>query len=398
MKIKIYKSVARGKMCAPPSKSMAHRLLICAGLSGNGARITNVAFSKDIDATLRCLSAMGAEYLIDGNTVIFEKGVTFGKERKVLNCNESGSTLRFFIPLALIDGKETVFSGQGRLMERPMTIYRDICLNQNILFRQDERITVKGILKGGKYTVPGDVSSQFITGLMFALPLLGGGEIEITGKIESRSYINLTISAMDKSGISVNWKNRNTIDVPMGVYSMKNETVEGDYSNAAFLDGLSFLGGNVEVTGLDEDSMQGDAVYKEFYKKMTKEPTVIDLTDCPDLGPVLMALGYVNGVTLQNTARLKIKESDRGEAMQDVLSRFGITAHVFENEIIVEKSSPQIPTSPIYCYNDHRIVMSAALLLTITGGELDGYEAVSKSYPDFFDKLEELGIKLEYTN
>ncbi len=398
MNIRIYKSKGEGEVQAPPSKSMAHRLLICGGLSGNQATVQNIAMSKDIEATLGCLKGMGAVFTVDGDAVCFHKSVSFGAYRDILNCNESGSTLRFFIPLALVDGVKTKFIGKGRLMSRPMTVYEDICKKEGIYYEGNENgIAVEGKLKGGKYTVPGDISSQFITGLMFALPLISGGEIEITGKIESRSYINLTISAMNKAGIGAVWKNENTLYIPKGDYKLTAETVEGDYSNAAFMEGLNYLGSKVKVTGLSDDTMQGDAVYREYFKKMSKGNCTLDITDCPDLGPVLMALGgALHGVTLTGTARLKIKESDRAEVMKDVLKSFSLDCTVEENRVIIPKGQIKTPAHPVDGYNDHRIVMSTALLMTLTGGEIQGSEAVNKSYPDFFERLGELGIKLEY--
>lgn len=398
MNIRIYKSKGEGEIKAPPSKSMAHRLLICAGLSGNQATVYNIAMSKDIEATLACLKGMGAVFSVDGDTVCFNKAVSFGRDREILNCNESGSTLRFFMPIAMVDGVKTKFIGKGRLMSRPMTVYEDICKKEGIYYSGDESgIVVEGKLKGGKYTVPGDISSQFITGLMFALPLISGGEIEIMGKIESRSYINLTISSMNKAGIAVSWKNENTLYIPKGDYNLTVETVEGDYSNAAFLEGLNYLGSKVNVTGLSDDTMQGDAVYREYFKKMSKGSCTLDITDCPDLGPVLMALGgALHGVTLTGTARLKIKESDRAEVMKEVLESFSLDCTVEENRVIIPKGQIKQPATPVDGYNDHRIVMSAALLMTLAGGEIHGAEAVAKSYPDFFERLEEVGIKLEY--
>lgn len=398
MNVKIFKSRGKGEVKAPPSKSMAHRLLICAGLSGGGAAVHGVAMSKDIEATLNCLDAMGARFTLIDDSVYFSEAVKFGSVRSVLNCNESGSTLRFFIPLAMVDGIKTEFIGKGRLMSRPMTVYEDICKTNGIYYCGSEKgITVKGKLNGGKYLVPGDISSQFITGLMFALPLISGGEIEITGNIESRSYINLTISAMNKAGIETGWKNNNTLYIKKGEYKLNEETVEGDFSNAAFLEGLNYLGSEINVTGLSHDTMQGDAVYRQYFERMLKGNCTLDITDCPDLGPVLMALGAVlNGVTLTGTARLKIKESDRANVMKAVLEKFSLECTVEENKVIIPKGTIQPPKVPVDGYNDHRIVMSTALLMTLTGGELQGAEAVTKSYPDFFERLGELGINMEF--
>ncbi len=395
MKVIIEKSKAEGEVFAPPSKSMAHRALICGALSGKSF-INNIAYSKDISATLDCLMKMGAY------TETTENGVTIGsldpfstKEGTELYCNESGSTLRFLIPLCLLSGKKVVLTGSSRLFERPLTVYEDICRQQNILFEKNEdSLAVCGKLKSGKYTVPGDISSQFITGLMFALPLLDGdSELSVTGKFESESYIDLTLSALSAFGIEITRKG-NTFYIKGGQKYLSNEyKVEGDCSNAAFVDGLNYLGGNVRVLGLNENTLQGDRVYKDIYNRLEKGEKEFDLSDCPDLAPVLFAVAaYKGGAFFTGTARLKIKESDRAEAMKTELAKFGITVNIGDNSVEIEKGQIKKPECELYGHNDHRIVMSLALLCTLTGGIIEGAEAVSKSFPDFFEKLSSLKV------
>ena len=206
MKVKIEKGFLRGEINAPPSKSMAHRLLICAGLSEGESIIKNVAFSEDILATLDCLKAMGAETVI-GEDFVKIKGISPSEitESRIFPARESGSTLRFFIPIALLSECEHKFTGYGRLPERPMEIYERLCEEKGLHFgRSEGKISVKGKLTAGDYTLRGDVSSQFVSGLLFALPLCeGDSRIKLTGKTESRSYIDMTVSAMKKDRKSV---------------------------------------------------------------------------------------------------------------------------------------------------------------------------------------------------
>ncbi len=399
MKVKIYKSTAKGNVLAPPSKSMAHRALICAALSG-GSEIFNVDFSKDIDATLDCLEKMGGKVNVDGDCVRVGGLDVFNiPDGTDLYCHESGSTLRFIIPLCMLSKGEVTIKGTPRLFARPLTVYEEIAREKGILFEKGEDFVKVGSgLSAGEYKVKGDVSSQFITGLLFALSCIKEkSRIEVVGKFESESYIDLTLDAMRSFGRNIVKNGRIFEILPDTDYEKTSYTVEGDYSNAAFLDGFNLLGGEVSVSGLKSTSLQGDAVYKEFYPRLEKGFDTFDLSDCPDLAPVLMALaGVKHGATFVGTKRLKIKESDRGEAMREELAKLGITARVSENEIEVLKGDITPPKTALSSHNDHRIAMALSLLLTRVGGEIEGAEAVSKSFPQFFKKLEELEISLEY--
>ncbi len=398
MNVKINKCSLKGEITAPPSKSMAHRMLICAGLSQGESVIDNLAYSEDISATLDCLEAMGAE-IEKGENAVKIRGFSplSLTESRIFPARESGSTLRFFIPLALLSGCEHSFTGYGRLMERPMEVYEKICEEKNLAFtRRDGMIFVKGRLVSGDYTVRGDVSSQFVSGLLFALPLCGGdSRIYLTGKVESRSYIDMTLSAMADFGIKAEWENESTLFIRGAQkYRSGNFTVEGDYSNAAFPEALNYLGSEVRVRGLRELSLQGDRVYKEYFRLLSEGNPVIDVSDCPDLAPILMTLACaLGGATLTGTARLKIKESDRGAVMKQELSKLGADIEIKENEIIIKKS-PLHKSEFVLCgHNDHRVVMSLAVLCTLFGGEIGGAEAVRKSYPDFFGRLSEIGLE-----
>ncbi len=393
MRIKIYKGTAAGTMIAPPSKSMAHRLLICGAMTEKSS-VSGIEFSEDICATIDCLKALGAKIEIIGDRVEVG-GLNPAKfpENAELFCRESGSTLRFFIPLCLLSGKEIKLFGSERLLSRPQEVYEELCREKGFSFINDgKKITLKGSLGAGEYLVRGDVSSQFITGLIFALSLCGGGKIKLKGKTESGSYIELTKKALAEFGIDITL-GENEIIVPAGaVFQNRDIAVEGDYSNAAFFDALNVFGGEVELLGLDECSLQGDRVYSEIFAEDTPE---YDLSDCPDLAPIAFAVAaYKGGGHFSGTHRLKIKESDRAEAMRKELEKFGIKLTIGENEVSVSgKLTP--PTTVLAGHNDHRIVMALAVLSTLTGGVIEGAEAAAKSLPDFFSRLASLGIKTE---
>lgn len=398
MKVKIFPSVAEGTVTAPPSKSIAHRALLCGALS-SGSTVSNIAFSKDISATVECLSALGAYCEAnESNIKIGGLNITDPTDNSVLNCNESGSTLRFLIPLCLISGKKIKFVGAKRLFERPLSIYESICQEQGIFFEKSENgLTVCGKLKSGNYRIRGDISSQFISGLLFALPLLDGiSIIEIIGKFESESYIDLTLQVLSEFGIKITRVGSRFIMLGNQRYQSRDYTVEGDCSNAAFLQALGFIGGKVTVEGVSENTLQGDRVYNEIFASLENGIREFDLSDCPDLAPILFAVSAVKGgATFTGTARLKIKESDRSEAMAQELKKLGIEVKVGENRVRVVSSPLKSPAEALCGHNDHRIVMALAVLCTLVGGEIEGAEAVAKSYPDFFDVIKQLKIGLE---
>ena len=400
MKIKIEKGIARGTVCAPPSKSMAHRLLICAGLSDGECVVHGISDSEDMLATMDCLRALGVKCEKDGETVrVAGIDIRRAAAPKQLNCRESGSTLRFFIPIALMTGMETVLAGSRRLMERPLSVYEDLFLQRGIGFRKTEReIRICGNLQSGDFELDGNVSSQFVTGLLFALPLLDGdSRIVLRPPVESRSYIDMTLSALKLFGIEAGWQEENVLYIKGNQHYRAGEVfVEGDYSNAAFFAALNLLGGQVKIENLREDSLQGDRIYEELFEKLKRPGAEIDLSDCPDLGPVLFAAAAAkHGGKFTGTSRLKIKESNRGEAMAEELQKFGVTAEVLEKEVFISGQGLRKPEECLDGHNDHRIVMSEAVLLTQTGGIIDGAEAVAKSFPDFFQKLASLGIEVE---
>ena len=399
MKIKIFPGNASGNVTAPPSKSMAHRLLMGAGLADGISRISHIALSEDIKATLGILEALGCQYTYEEQVVTIKGiGNVPLTSEKALDCNESGSTLRFFIPLLLTGGKKCEFIGAKRLMERPLDIYESICKEQGILFEQKgQSLLLEGKLKASHFKVPGGISSQFITGLLYALPLLQEDSVlEILPPIESKAYIDMTLEALEHYGVSIR-KEGNCYYIKGGQqYLAKDGYVEGDYSNAAFLDALDVIGGAVAVDGLRADSLQGDKVYQRYFEQLAKGHAVLDISECPDLGPILMGVAAAkHGAKLTGTKRLKIKESDRGTVMAQELLKFGIETEVKENEIFVYPGELQVPTEALDSHNDHRIAMTLATLCTITGGVICGAEAVRKSFPNYYKMIETLGIRLE---
>lgn len=400
MQVTIHPGVAKGRVEAPPSKSMAHRLLICAGMCQGTSIVHGISGSADVLATLDCLRALGAECIREGNTVTVRgRDMRSASPEGILSCRESGSTLRFMLPIALLSGRNVMLGGAESLMQRPMDVYRTLCREKGMAYLQDgQSVCVRGPLKAGEYSVVGNVSSQFISGLLFALPTVeGDSTIRIAPPIESRSYINLTVDALRTFGVEVVWQDEHTLFVRGGQSYRPTETeVEGDYSNAAFLDALSLFGGEVEVEGLRADSIQGDRVYRRYFDMLSKGTPTVHIGDCPDLGPILFAIAAAkNGGIFNGTRRLRIKESDRAAAMAEELRKLGTAVTVYEDTVVVYPAAFHAPSVPLEGHNDHRIVMSLAVLLTLVGGSIRGAEAVTKSYPEFFKSLSTLGVSLE---
>lgn len=398
MTVTILPGKAGGTVSAPKSKSAAHRLLICAALAKGTSTIRELPQSNDIKATAAALSALGAEIALSGDTAsVTGCDLKSRNTSAVLPCGESGSTLRFLIPLCLLSEAPAKLTGTEKLLSRPLSEYESVFTQRGIrFFREDTSLTVEGKLTGGTYTIRGDVSSQFVTGLLFALPLLeADSRIRLIPPVESRPYIDLTLSALHAAGIKAEWTEKTLLTVPGGQnYRTLDAAVEGDWSNAAFLDAMNLLGGSVTVTGLSDRSLQGDRIYPEYFRQLESGTPELDLSDCPDLGPVLFALAAAgNGAVFRGVARLRDKESDRIAAMQEELSKFRIRS-VADRDTFTVFPGFQNPDAPLEGHNDHRVVMALAVLCTAAGGTIRGAEAVSKSFPDFFDKLTELGVEI----
>lgn len=402
-------SKAQGTVCAPPSKSEAHRYLIASALSKETSVVHGIIDSDDMWATIDCIRDLGIYVKREDDTVVVNAplGENEKKPRRnwyegkpVFNCLESGSTLRFFIPIALVLCGGGYFRCEKRLVKRGVEVYTQALEQDGVEIEcYDDGIFAKGKLKGGKYTLRGDVSSQYISGLIFALPLLEkDSEIEILEPFESKNYVDMTINVLSKFGIEIQRKSAKIFSIKgCQVYHGGEWKVEGDWSNAAFLLALNQIGGNVNVEGLDEDSLQGDKACKDIFKKLDEREPVIDLANCPDLAPIAFVVASLkNGAKFVNTRRLKIKESSRADAMAEELARLGIVVDVHENDVYVHKSDIKTTRNVLWGHKDHRIIMALSVLLSKTGGMIDGIDYVAKSYPNFFEDIAKLGVKYDF--
>lgn len=401
MRALIKPSKAIGKIYAPTSKSIAHRLLIAAALSEGKSVISGVTKSEDVLATVDCLRALGALVENDNDTyTVHGKNMKTTAPSTILCCRESGSTLRFIIPIAALSGAKVTLSGSEKLLSRPLSVYEKIFEERELLLRKFMNfLFIDGPIPSGEYEIAGNVSSQFISGLLFALPLTNGDSvINIIPPFASRSYVDLTLEVLEKFGVKAYFEDEFTIKIPGNqIYSPINDTVEGDYSGAAFLEALNLFGSQIEVLGLNENSKQGDKAYREFYKLLLEGTPEIDIENCPDLAPILFTVAADNnGAVFKSTARLKIKESDRAETMAAELRKFGADIEIFEDTVVVKKSKLHSPKEELFGHNDHRVVMSLATLATKYGATIDGIEAVSKSYPDFFSDIKNSGVEVEF--
>jgi len=403
MDIRIEPNRLSGSVTPPPSKSMAHRLIISAALSGGISTIRNVSFSKDIEATLRCMAAMGTgvERPDDSTLHIHGLGHSIPQTQAPLplfDCGESGSTLRFLIPIALAVVGGGVFTGQGRLMERPQKPYLDLFDEKGIRWQQEDgKLTVQGCLTPGEYRLPGNVSSQFFTGLLFALSLLDGpSRIVSTTTIESANYILMTLDAMAEAGVHVEVsEDRTAFSVTPAPYEPIDLAVEADWSQAGFWYAAIALGSSLDLKGLNPFSSQGDMIVASHFLKLTHPGDVtIDLSGCPDLLPPMAVMAAVREGTTHfvNGARLRIKESDRLATVHALLTALGGQAREGDDSLTVH-GLPALKGGTVDGANDHRIVMAAAIAATACQSPVTilGAQAVSKSYPDFFEVYRSLG-------
>lgn len=403
MKAIIKPSICKGSVKIPPSKSMAHRAIICAALANGKSIISNIDYSVDIQTTIDCMKKLGAHIECFDDYVIIQGIDNFDSIQDTnIECNESGSTLRFLIPIFSLTNKKITFTGKNRLLKRPQTIYEELFNENNLYFKQDEnKIEILGSLQPKDYILNGNVSSQFISGLLFTLPLLKKeSKIHILPPFESRSYIDLTIQMLSKFGIHIYWENELTLVIPGNQqYYAHDEIIEGDYSQYAFFGVLDRINSKIDIFGMDNTSLQGDkqilGILDDF--KEEKEIHEIDLKNCPDLGPILCILAmFSSGTTrIYNASRLRIKESDRIEAMVSECSKMGSLIETTNDEMIIHGNNVHAPNVELYGWKDHRIVMACAIALTKLGGIIDGCEAITKSYPSFFEDLKNIGIEVE---
>ena len=412
MDITITPSELAGSVTPPPSKSQAHRVLIAAALADGESAVSNVAFSQDIEATLGCLEALGAGFSRDGSTVTV-RGMganSMSPLRRMayprLDCGESGSTLRFLIPIALAVRGGGVFTGRGRLMERPQKPYFDIFDVKGIFYEQkDGVLTISGMLTPGTYRLPGNVSSQFFTGLLFALPLLDGPSAIIpTSPLESEGYIQMTLQVMARFGVEL----PATMSLPPHYHPQGNQTyrasdvaVEADWSQAGFWYAAGFLGNPVVIAGMDPYSVQGDRVIADQMLELSGPADLaLDVSGCPDCVPPLAAMAALRAgrtTRLTNAARLRIKESDRLASVTQVLNALGADVAEGPDSLTIRGKEMLHGGVRVDSFNDHRIAMMAAVAatrcekpITVTGAQ-----CVAKSYPNFWEEYERLGGKIQ---
>ncbi len=392
-----------GTITPPPSKSQAHRLIIAAALANGQSHISNIALSKDISATINCMKALGADISEDGTTIYGTNGEgCFHSYLPQMDCCESGSTLRFLIPVALAVAGGGLFSGQGRLMDRPQKPYEMLFAEKGISFeRKNGTIQVKGKLKGGVYHLPGDVSSQFITGLMYALPLLeDDSEIILTSPLESSGYVDMTLEALRVFGVTIQameggWH------IPGGQqYHPQDCTVESDFSQAAFFYAANLLGSELTVSGLNPRSAQGDRVILEYEHALRQKGEItLDVSQCPDLVPPLAVMAALRAgeiTRIVGAARLRIKESDRLDTITTQLNALNADVEQ-DTDCLTIRGVSSLNGGVVSGCNDHRIAMMLAIAATRANApiRITGAECVEKSYPNFWDDYARLGGKIK---
>ena len=383
MDVCIHPHLLSGAVTPPDSKSMAHRAVLAMALAHGEGQLHLHSDSQDIQATRRCVAALRAA--TDG-------------ELPLLDCGESGSTLRFLIPIALAVAGGGVFTGHGRLMERPQQPYFDICDAQGITHTlHGGTLTLRGRLAPGKFSLPGNVSSQFVTGLLYALPLLDGdSEIHMTSPLESRGYVDMTLEMLKAFGITVENRNYETFSVPgPQTYRAREITVEADWSQAGFWYAAAFLDNPVQPMGLNPASAQGDKVISQLYWQLARPgDTAVDVSGCPDLLPPLAVMATVRSGSTRfiNAARLRMKESDRLSTTAALLRTLGAAVQEGPDFLTVEGTAA-LSGGTVDGANDHRIVMAAAIAATRASGPVTilGAEAVQKSYPTFWEDYRHLG-------
>ncbi len=405
MTLTMFPKKLRGTITPPPSKSQAHRLLLAAALADGVSKIENVAFSQDIQATLSCMEQLGARWERRGDAVCVT-GIggcrRTGGALPQFDCGESGSTLRFLIPIALAVAGGGVFTGHGRLMERPQKPYFDLFDEKGIFWEQkDGVLTVRGTLEPGEYRLPGNVSSQFFTGLLYALPLLGAPSVLVpTTPLESEGYIAMTLAALAQFGVEI----PSTRSLPPqyllpadAVFCAQSAAVEADWSQAGFFLAAQGMGNALTVTGLNMDSLQGDRIAADYFARLDGPGSVeLDVSGCPDLVPPLAvraALRAGQTTVIANAARLRIKESDRLKAVTEVLGTLGARIEEGADFLRIEGLAALPGGTCVDAHNDHRIAMMTAIAATCCKHPvtLTGAQCVAKSYPDFWEDYARLG-------
>ena len=417
MKVTLNGNGISGEVRAIPSKSDVHRALICAALADRESRVNFSAASEDINATISCLNSLGAQISVDSlGATVTPIGKNLNKNA-TLDCGESGSTLRFMIPVAAALGSDSLFTGRGRLSERPLDPLVSVMMRNGCSFEGlgSFPLSVKGQLRPAVFEIEGNVSSQFITGLLFALPLIGGGEVKIIPPVESEKYIDMTVRAMSEYGVNVSVEGTNYRVSSASRYTVQNEiySADGDWSNAAFFLSAAAIKGEVRCNGVFKNSLQGDKEIVNLLSRFGAEVSWsddsvavkssalhgfdIDASQIPDLVPVLSVVAsFAKGKTrIYNAGRLRIKESDRLSAVAVALNTLGAEVTELPDSLVINGNPDACLSGCVDSFNDHRMVMSCAVAALCSGGEItiSNAQAVNKSYPSFFEDFVSLGGK-----
>lgn len=413
MNVLITPSRLAGSITIPPSKSQSHRAIIAASLSKGKSVINNVLLSDDVTATISAMQKLGVK-IVQNNHQLIIQGISriYVADDNFIDCNESGSTLRFLIPILSLSRQKIVITGKPGLLKRPMTIYEQIFKDRGLFYQQtDKSIIINGPLPADVYKIPGNVSSQFVSGLLFALPLLKeNSKIEISGELESKEYVDMTISVLRTFGIIIYEKDNEYLIPGNQQYKPTHLTIEGDFSQMAFFATAGLIGADIHCLGMSKNSLQPDQKYLDFVEKMkghftwsnseiifhrsVTAGTSIDVSQSPDIAPILAVLGALSSGTtiIENAARLKYKESNRLSSTYETLKKMNIDVEMTDSSLVI-KGKPTIDGGTFDSYNDHRIVMAIAIAAIRSNHPIiiKNAEAVNKSYPTFFHDYQNLG-------
>lgn len=418
MNVLIQPKALKGAVNIPPSKSQSHRMIIAASLAKGKSVISNIAYSEDVVATIGAMEKLGVKFIKNTHQLIVSGvGRVTISDDNFVECNESGSTLRFLIPIFSLSKEKIVFTGKRSLFKRPMSVYDDLFKKLNLGFQQNEdSIIITGSLSSGTFEIPGNISSQFISGLLFALPLLrGDSKIKIIGPIESKQYIDMTIDTLSQFQIHIVEKENEYFIKGNQCYHPTNCTIEGDYSQMAFYAVLGTINGDILCKNIPYDSKQpdrkivdyilsmgGNAIQTEggiLFKKSSTVGRTIDVSQSPDIAPILAILAglSVGETSIINAGRLKMKESNRLLSTTETLKQLGVPVVMGEDFMTITGVSSFLGGT-FESYNDHRIVMSIAVAASRASHSviIKNAEAINKSYPNFFEDLEKLGANITY--
>ena len=403
-----------GEVSPPPSKSILHRYIIGSSLAKGISKIENISFSDDIIATIEAMKKLGANIEKKDNYLLIDGSKTFDKEylnNSEIDCNESGSTLRFLFPLSIVKENKVLFKGKGKLFKRPLSPYFENFDKYQIKYSHinENEILLDGVLKSGEYQIDGNISSQFITGLLFSLPLLNGNsKVIIKGKLESSSYIDITLDCLSKFGVKIiNNSYQEFIIEGNQTYKSGNYEVEADYSQVAFFLVANSIGSDIKINGLNNNSLQGDKKIIDFISEIenwnNEEKLILDGSETPDIIPILSLKACISKKEIEiiNIARLRIKESDRLSATVQELSKLGFDLIEKEDSILINsrKDFNKINNNSLVylsSHSDHRIAMTIAIASSCYEDEiiLDNLDCVKKSYPNFWEVFLSLGGKI----